>query len=59
MAASSDKPEVMKATRSLDNSEVHSFFYFLLQKLILIHEYYTMLLTCQLAFVDWRGYHVD
>ena len=34
MAASSDKPEVMKATRSLDNSEVHSFFYFLLLLLL-------------------------
>ena len=32
----------MKATRSLDNSEVHSFFYFLLQKVIL----YSWILYC-------------
>ena len=28
-------------------------------KLYFIHEYYTVLLTCQLAFVDWHGCHVD
>ena len=42
MAASSDYLEIMKATRSLDNSEVHSFFYFLLQKVIL----YSWILYC-------------
>ena len=42
MAASSDYPEVVKATRStrsLDNSEVHSFFYFLLQKVKLLYSW--------------------
>ena len=32
MAASSDHPETMEATWSLDNSEVYSFFFFLFTK---------------------------
>ena len=35
------------------------FFISCHKKLYFIHEYYTMLLTCQLAFVDWHGCHVD
>ena len=35
------------------------FFIYCYKKLYFIHEYYTVLLTCQLAFVDWHGCHVD
>ena len=55
MAASSDQPEVMKATRSLDNSEVHSFFYFLLLKVILYPWmlYYVVDMSAGICWLTW------
>ena len=41
---------------------IQRFILFLIsfyKKLYFIHEYYTVLLTFQLAFVDWHGCHVD
>ena len=49
----SDYPEIMKAIRMLDHSEVYSFFISFYKKLYFIHEYYTMLLTCHLVRVCW------
>ena len=51
MAASSDEPEVMKATRSLDNSEVHSFFF-----LFLVTKSYSLFMNIILCcwHVSWH-----
>ena len=49
----SDYPEIMKAIRMLDHSEVYSFFISFYKKLYFIHEYYTMLLTCHLVRICW------
>ena len=45
----------MKATRSVDNSEVHSFFYFLLLKVILYSSilYYAVDMSAGICWLTW------